>query len=59
MDHLRARVALEERGRGVPGWLLRYLYRPLVPGTVARFARALEKHEGTPASASVQKDFRE
>lgn len=30
MDHPRARVALEERGAGVPGWLLRYLYRPLV-----------------------------
>jgi len=45
MDHLRARVALEERGRGVPGWLLRYLYRPLVPGTVARFAKAMAEHE--------------
>ena len=41
MDHLRARVALEERGRGVPGWLLRYLYRPLVPGTVKQFAKAM------------------
>jgi DMSO/TMAO reductase YedYZ molybdopterin-dependent catalytic subunit len=45
MDHLRARVALEERGRGAPGWLLRYLYRPLVPGTVARFAKAMAEHE--------------
>lgn len=40
MDHPRARVAHEERGRGAPGWLLRYLYRPLVAGTVARFAEA-------------------
>ena len=31
MGHPRARVALEERGRWVPGWLLRYLYRPLFP----------------------------
>jgi DMSO/TMAO reductase YedYZ molybdopterin-dependent catalytic subunit len=47
MDHPRARVALEERGRGAPGWLLRYLYRPLISGTVARFARALsERSEG-------------
>jgi DMSO/TMAO reductase YedYZ molybdopterin-dependent catalytic subunit len=47
MDHPRARVAREERGRGVPGWLLRYLYRPLVSGTVARFARAMsERSEG-------------
>jgi DMSO/TMAO reductase YedYZ molybdopterin-dependent catalytic subunit len=40
MDHLRARVALEERGRGAPGWLLRYLYRPLIPITVKAFAKA-------------------
>jgi len=45
MDHPRARVTLEERGRGAPGWLLRYLYRPLVPGTVARFAKAMAEHE--------------
>jgi DMSO/TMAO reductase YedYZ molybdopterin-dependent catalytic subunit len=38
MDHPRARVALEERGRWAPGWLLRYLYRPLVSGTIAQFA---------------------
>ncbi len=44
MDHPRARVALEERGRWVPGWLLRYLYRPLVSVTVARFAKAMEEH---------------
>jgi len=41
MDHPRARVAFEERGRGVPGILLRYLYRPLVGPTIRRFARAL------------------
>lgn len=48
MDHPRARVALEERGRGVPGWLLRYLYRPLVRATVARFARAMAEYENAP-----------
>ena len=48
MDHLRARVALEERGRGAPGWLLRYLYRPLVSGTVARFATAMAEYKNTP-----------
>jgi DMSO/TMAO reductase YedYZ molybdopterin-dependent catalytic subunit len=37
LDHPRARVALEERGRGLPGWLLRRLYRPLIAGTVRRF----------------------
>ena len=46
MDHPRARVALEERGRGVPGWLLRYLYRPLVRPTIRRFRRALDQHLG-------------
>jgi len=45
MDHPRARVALEERGRGAPGWLLRYLYRPLIAGTVARFAKAMTERE--------------
>jgi hypothetical protein len=45
MDHLRARVATEERGRGLPGWFLRHLYRPLVRRTTARFAKALAEHE--------------
>ena len=44
MDHPRARVAFEERGRGVPGVLLRYLYRPLVTPTIRQFRRALEDH---------------
>lgn len=44
MDHPRGRVALEERGRGAPGWLLRWLYRPLIGSTVARFERALQAH---------------
>jgi len=44
MDHPRARVALEERGRWFPGRLLRLLYRPLVPATVARFAKAMDEH---------------
>jgi DMSO/TMAO reductase YedYZ molybdopterin-dependent catalytic subunit len=45
MDHPRARVALEERGRTVPGWLLRYMYRPLVRPTIALFRRALDRTE--------------
>jgi DMSO/TMAO reductase YedYZ molybdopterin-dependent catalytic subunit len=43
MDHPRARVALEERGRLAPGWLLRYLYRPMIAPTVARFAESSAK----------------
>lgn len=46
ISHDRARVALEERGRFVPGWLLRHLYRPLIGRTVAAFARASQRREG-------------
>jgi hypothetical protein len=45
MDHPRARVALEERGRVFPGWLLRHLYRPLIGRTEKRFAKELQRHE--------------
>lgn len=41
MDHPRARVAYEERGRWIPGWLLRFVYRPLIKSTAAKFARAV------------------
>ncbi len=34
MDHPRARVAQEERGRGVPGWLLRFIYRPFINSSI-------------------------
>ena len=44
MDHPRARVAFEERGRGVPGPILRYLYRPLVGLAIRQFRRALDRH---------------
>lgn len=47
MDHPRARVALEERGRGVPGWLLRYLYRPFVRPGIWQFRRALRQFSST------------
>jgi DMSO/TMAO reductase YedYZ molybdopterin-dependent catalytic subunit len=30
LDHRRARVAFEERGQFLPGWLLRYLFRPFI-----------------------------
>jgi DMSO/TMAO reductase YedYZ molybdopterin-dependent catalytic subunit len=44
MVHPRARVAQEERGQWVPGWLLRYLYRPLIRPTVSRFERAMQQY---------------
>jgi DMSO/TMAO reductase YedYZ molybdopterin-dependent catalytic subunit len=42
MDHPRARVAQEERGRWIPNIILRYLYRPLVHSTVLKFERAMQ-----------------
>ena len=41
MDHPRARVALEERGQGVPSWLLRLLYRPLIKPIIRQYERAM------------------
>lgn len=45
MDHPRARVLLEERGRWVTGWVLRFLYRPLSPFVARRFRTALLRYE--------------
>ena len=47
MVHPRARVTQEERGQWIPGWLLRYLYRPLIGPTSRRFAQAMQKHLDT------------
>ncbi len=43
LDHPRARVAKEERGRWVPGWILRYVYRPLIRSTEKEFAESMSK----------------
>jgi hypothetical protein len=42
-----ARVAFEERGNGMPSWLLRLIYRLLIPSTIRRFRRVLERHRAT------------
>jgi hypothetical protein len=39
LDHPRARVALEERGQFLPGWLLRYAFRPLIQPTIDKMKR--------------------
>ncbi len=44
LDHPRARVEFEERGRYLPGWLLRPLYRLFIPRTVKLFSRQLEHY---------------
>lgn len=47
LDHPRARVALEERGRGLPGWVLRRAYRPLISRTAEKFRRAMLRRGGS------------
>ena len=44
--HPRGRVDLEERGEYVPGWALRYLYRPLIARTRKKFETAMLRREG-------------
>ena len=44
MEHPRARVEFEERGKYFPGWLMRYLYRPLVKRTVKSYRVALQRY---------------
>jgi len=47
LDHPRARISKEERGRWVPGWILRYIYRQLIPGTEKDFRIAMETRKTT------------
>lgn len=47
MDHPRARVSHEERGRWIPAIVLRYAYRLLIPSTVRAFRRALEQRKSS------------
>lgn len=44
LDHPRARVRKEERARWIPGWILRYLYRLLISGTVNDYKKAMHKY---------------
>ena len=45
MDHPRGRVALEERARFLPLWLIRPLYRALIPMTRWQSRKALEAYQ--------------
>jgi hypothetical protein len=45
IDHPRARVSYEERGRWIHGWLLGKVYRPLISGAVKKFRVAMQRHE--------------
>jgi DMSO/TMAO reductase YedYZ molybdopterin-dependent catalytic subunit len=51
LDHPRARVALEERGQFLPGWLLRYLFRPLI-GPIIRKLKSAPAGDGANPHAS-------
>lgn len=44
LDHPRARVVEEERGRWVAGKILRYLYRPLIKRTVREFEVSMNEY---------------
>ena len=47
IDHPRARVALEERGQFLPGWLLRYVFRPLIQPIIRSIERVTKDPSGT------------
>jgi DMSO/TMAO reductase YedYZ molybdopterin-dependent catalytic subunit len=51
MDHPRARVAVEERGRFLPGWLLRYLFRPFIRPLIRKVELATERSRLRESSA--------
>jgi DMSO/TMAO reductase YedYZ molybdopterin-dependent catalytic subunit len=46
LAHPRGRVAYEERGRLLPGWIYRLAYRALIPSTLAAYARAARRRGG-------------
>ena len=39
LDHPRARVELEERGQFLPGWVLRYVFRPFIQPIIRKLKR--------------------
>jgi len=45
LDHPRARINHEERGRWVPGWILRYVYRLMITGTAKDFKDAMKQYK--------------
>jgi DMSO/TMAO reductase YedYZ molybdopterin-dependent catalytic subunit len=45
LDHPRARVALEERGQFLPGWLLRYAFRPFIQPMIRKLAQLTDQSE--------------
>lgn len=51
MDHPRGRVALEERARYLPNWMVRLMYKALAPGARRKMRAALARQrEAAPAA---------
>lgn len=50
-EHLRARVALEERHATLPNWVLRWPYRLTIPPTAMAAERGLRNSPGTDADS--------
>jgi DMSO/TMAO reductase YedYZ molybdopterin-dependent catalytic subunit len=47
LAHPRGRVAHEERGRFLPGWVYRHIYRAFIARTLAHYERAAERRHQT------------
>lgn len=52
MEHPRGRVALEERGAGVPAWILRPVYRALIPSVLWLSRTRLSRWRGARSSSA-------
>ncbi|WP_018990677.1 molybdopterin-dependent oxidoreductase [Aromatoleum toluclasticum] len=44
MDHPRARVAFEERAVGIPGWLIRFIYRAMIASAKRKSRKGLQAY---------------
>ena len=49
LDHPRARVAFEERGQLLPGWVLRYAFRPFIRPIIRKLQRITSDHQSRDA----------
>ena len=60
LDHPRARVALEERGQLLPGWLLRYAFRPFIRPIIRDLKRITESDpamSGCPETSDTHRKY--
>ena len=60
LDHPRARVAFEERGQLLPGWLLRYAFRPFIRPIIRDLKRITESDpamSGCPETSDTHRKY--